>query len=347
MKEMYLKKNKTRLFLLFAFFFFARTALLSPMYCFLMNSDYPYFRFSVGGVFYIAFAMVLSLISAKLVFSFWEKLGEIAALIYIVAASDPLFFGTNSDPFELLVDILAGLLILNAINEKKIIPVGAAFPIVLFIFSFLVPFSVLGYAPVMLGIYVLANRKAKKEDRYWIIMLLGIVCAVIGFLLNRILTTQIMPFNEWFESFTFADITETKKRLRLAAALVPAAVFAVIFLCQYKKINNSIIKKKSERKENYDAVLDAFFIPTVITAVSIIFVDAEGFRTLNIIIPAIILTLIYHKDEVCIKTLESIFCYIREHKMVSLIAFVVIFALALYGAEDYYPAKQLISCIVY
>lgn len=347
MKDNCLKKNNMGLFLVLAAFFFVRTALLAPVHCFLMKSDYPYFNFSVGGVVYIIFAIVLSLLSAKLAFVFRDRLGEIAALIYIVGVSDPLFFGTKSDAFKLLVDIIIELLILNAISEKRIVATGVAVPAALFISSFLVPFSILGYAPAVLSIYTLASRKSKKESKYVKVVLAAVACAAAGFLLNKILMSEVQVFNEWFTSFTFADVTQTTKRLRLVAALSPAAVFGTLFFYRYKKAIGASVKKKSERRGNFETVLDAFFLPAAISVVSMIFVGAESFCAINTIVPATILTLIYLKDESCIKVLNELVCYVKKYKILSFVIFVAVFALALEGAEDYFPLKQVIFYIVY
>lgn len=347
MKEKILKKNKIGLFLVLAVFFFIRTALLSPVHCFLMNSDYPYFRFSVEGVVYIILVTVFSVISAKLAFLFRDKIGETAALVYIIAMSDPLFFGTQGNTFKLMVDIVIQLLIINAISEKKVIAMGVAFPIVLFISTFLVPFSIIGYVPIMLSIYILAGRKLKKESKHIKVVLVGIACAIAGFTLNKILMSEAHSFSEWFLSFSFVDITETTKRFRLVAALLPITVFGALFLRQYQNTVNSVLKNRSARKENFEMVMDVFFMPVVISSVSMIFGGAECFCAINLVVPAIILTLLCLKDELCIKTMDSIVRYIEKNKIISLIVFVLVFALALKGAEDYYPARQLIFYIVY
>ncbi len=347
MKDKILKKNIIGLFLVLAAFFFIRTALLSPVHCFLMNSDYPYFRFSAPGVVYIILVAVFSVISAKLAFLFRDKIGETAALVYFIAMSDPLFFGTQGNTFKLLVDIVVQLLIINAISEKKVIAMSVALPVVLFISTFLVPFSILGYVPIMLSIYILAGRKLKKESKYISVVLVGIACAISGFMLNKILMSEVQAFSEWFLSFSFADITETTKRFRLVAALLPVAVFGAIFLRQYQNTVNSVLKNRSVRKANFEIVLDAFFLPVLISAISMIFGGAECFCAINLVVPAIILTLLCLKDELCIKTIDSIARYIEKNKIISLIVFVVVFALALKGAEDYYPARQLIFYIIY
>ena len=347
MKENCLKKNNTGLFLTLSAFFFVRTALLAPVHCFLMKADYPYFRFSAGGVAYIVLAVALSILSARLAFVFRDKLGEIAAVIYIIAMSDPLFFGTKSDAFRLLTDIIINLLVLNVINEKKRFPVGVMLPVSLLIITFLVPFSILGYVPVILSIYILASRKAKKESKGVRVVLIATACAIAGFLLNKIVMSLSEAFDEWFTAFTFADITETTKTIRFAASLLPLVVFGTAFFWQYKKAIAASSAKRSEKNKNFETALDAFFIPAVISLVSIFFTGAEGFCALNIFVPAIVLTLLYYKDEACIRTIDRFVCLIKENKILSFVIFVAIFALALKGAEDYFPARQLMFYIIY
>ena len=347
MMENGLKKNRSGLFVLLAAFFLVRTALLAPVTSILMNADYPYFRFSVGAVAYIIVGVVLSVVSAKLVFAFYDKLGELAALICIIALADPLFFGTKNDAFKLMADIIIELLVLNAISEKKLLSTDVMLPVALFLITFSVPFSILGYAPIMLSLYVLARRKAKKEGRYGVVVLAGIACAISGFALNRILMSEVEAFNTWYTAFTFADITEITKRVRFVLSISPMAVFGTLFFRQYKKSVGGSVKKKSDKKQNRESVLDSVFLPIVISLAAMLFVGAEAFCVLNLFVPAIILTLLYFKDEACIKTMDKFVSCIKEHNAISFIAFIVVFALALKGAEDYFPARQLLFYIIY
>lgn len=347
MKEKGLKKNDAGLFVLLAVFFFIRTALLAPVHCFLMKSDYPYFRFSAGGAFYVIFAVVLSAVSAKLAFTIRDKIGEAGAFVYIIAMADPLFFGTKHDALKLIADIVIELMILNAISDKRIASNDIAFPFALFVSTFLVPFSIIGYAPVMLGIYILIGRKTKKEKHCVKIVLIAIACAGSGFLLNKILMSEVQAFNEWYTAFTFADITDITKRPRLVLSLLPVAVFGTLFFRLYKKTTTALVKKKADKKDSFETVLDAFFLPAVISAGAMFFTHAEGFCAINIIVPAIILTLLCLKDEACIKTVEQLIGYIKKYKVISLVAFLLVFVLALKGADDYYPARQLLFYLIY
>lgn len=347
MKEKSLKKNSIGLFLLLAVFFFARTAMLAPVQCLLMNPDYPYLRLSAEGFAFIALLIVFSALSAKLAFVFRDKAGDAAALIYVVAVSDPLFFATQDSVLKLFVDIVILLLVFNGLSEKKIVPMGVAFPAALFITTFLVPFSVLGYVPVMISMCILVSRKSEKASRYISLILAGMACAAAGFAINRILVSEVPTISELFSTFGFAEAGVANKHYKMVLSLIPAAVSAFIFFRQYKKTARAFVKKKSERNQQSETVMDAFFLPTLISVVSIFFTGAEGFCAINLIVPAIILTLICLKDEACLRTVNNISDYVKEHKIISIVIFVAVFALAFSGVINYHSTKQLIFYIRY
>ncbi len=347
MKEKALKNNNIGLVIALAVFFFVRTALLSPVHCLLMTSNYPYFKFTVEGIVFIALLVVFSALSSKLVFAFSNKAGDVAALVCIIAMSDPLFFGTQDNVLKLLVNIVIQLLIFNAIRDKRFVPMGIIIPITLFISAFLVPYSVFGYAPVLIGVFVLACRKSGKENKSAFVVLIGIVCAAAGFLINRVFVNKIPLFNELFATFGFAESGGTNKQLRIVYSVLPVAVFGFIFFRQYKKAADALLKKKSESNRNTEIVTDAFFLPAVISLVSIFFLDAEGFCAINLLVPAIILTLLCLKDEICIRAIDSISNFIKENRIISVVIFVAVFVLALTGIINYHSTKQLIFYIRY
>ena len=346
MKEIYIEKNKPRLFLLVSVFFFIRTALMSPTHCFLMNADYPYFRFSVESIVFMILLIIFSAMSAKLAFAFRAKAGDIAGLIYIVAMSDPLFFGTQDNPLKLFVNIIIQLLIHNALSEKKLIKTDLFFLISLFVSTFLVPYSIFGYTPVMLSIYALAGRKGNNSNSNIRVVSLGLICAVAGFLINRLLIKNVVAFAEFYNSFVFADISGINKTIDIIKTLVPMVAFAALFFSQYKRCIKAS-KQKNKVKNNYEIVIDAFFFPALISIIAIFFTAGEGFCAVNIIVPSVILTLLCLKDEHCINAVKNISEIVTKNKTISIIIFIIIFAIATDGILNYHSEKQMIFYIRY
>lgn len=348
MKENSFEKSKYGLFIVLSCFFFARTALLSPMQCLMMNSDYPYFRFSVEGLAFIILLAIFSVLSAKLAFVFQKKAGDVAAVIYIIGVSDPLFFGTQDNVLKLIANIAIQLLIFNTISEKKIIPTGIAFPVVLFVSAFLVPNSIFGYVPVMISIFVLACSISGKEKKYIIWAFTGAFCAAAGYLINKILVSRVPVFSELLSRFGFVEFTGPNKHISIAMALIPVAVFTFLFLRQYyKNTGKTFSKKKSLREQHIQRLIDAFIYPLIISLIAIFFTDAAGFCAINLFLPAIILTLICVEDEVCKKTVDDILCFIKEHKIISASVFVAVFAFAFKGMINYHSLKQLVFYLRY
>ena len=93
--------------------------------------------------------------------------------------------------------------------------------------------------------------------------------------------------------------------------------------------------------------MDAFFLPALIAFISMFFTASEGFCTINLLIPSIVLVLLCLKDECCIKTMERITDFVKDHKVITIVVFVAIFALSITGIINYHSGKQLIFYLRY
>lgn len=345
MKDKCFEKNSLGLFAALVAFFFIRVALMSPVYCFLMNSDYPYFRFSVESVVFIVLLLAFSVLSAILVFEFKNKAGEIAAIIYIIAMADPLFFATQDNPLKLFVNIVIQLFVLNVLKGKKTVPFVVLFLVTVFITVFVVPYSVFGYVPGMLALFTIVCRKTGKDRECSYVTISAIVCAIVGFLLNRILCNEIQFFADFFNSFSFAEESGVNHNFKMVITVLPAVVFGSVFFRFYSETAKKLFKKK--KKHTNEIVMDAFFLPALIAFVAMFFTASEGFCTINLLIPAIVLVLLCLKDECCIKTIEKITAYVKEHKVIAIVVFVTVFALSMTGIINYHSGKQLIFYVRY
>ena len=345
MKEKCFEKNRLGLFVSLVGFFFVRTALMSPVYCLLMNPDYPYFRFSVESVVFIVLLLVFSVLSAILVFAFKDRAGDMAAFIYIIAMSDPLFFATQDNPLKLFVNIVIQLFVLNVLKGKKNIPTGVLFLVTVFITVFIVPYSILGYVPAMLALFIMVCRKTGKDRECAFVIMLGIACAIAGFLLNGILCKEVQLFAEFFSSFGFAEESGVNQHSKMVTVILPTVVFGFVFFHFYLETAKKLVPKK--KKHTNEIVMDAFFVPALIAFVAMFFTASEGFCTINLIVPAIVLALLCLKDECCIKTMEGITAFVKEHKVITIVVFVVIFVLSMTGIINYHSGKQLIFYLRY
>lgn len=345
MKEKCFEKNRLGLFVSLVGFFFVRTALMSPVYCLLMNPDYPYFRFSVESVVFIVLLLVFSVLSAILVFAFKDKAGDIAAFIYIIAMADPLFFATQDNPLKLFVNIVIQLFVLSVLKGQKTIPFGVLFLVTVFITVFMVPYSILGYVPGMLALFSIVCRKTGKDRECAYVIMLGIACAIAGFLLNGFLNNESQFFADFFSSFSFAEENEVNQYSKILTTILPTVVFGIVFFHFYLETEKNLVKKK--KKHTNEFVMDAFFLPALIAFISMFFTASEGFCTINLLIPSIVLVLLCLKDECCIKTMERITDFVKDHKVITIVVFVAIFALSITGIINYHSGKQLIFYLRY
>ena len=347
MKEKMSTTNNKGLTLLLTAFLFVRTTLMSPSYCFFMNEDYPYFSFSVESVVFTVLLLVFSALSAMLCNKFNSKYGIAASLIYLLAVSDPLFFALQDNCLKLAVNILIQLLIFSAVSEKNIVPVSVGVSVVLFISTLIVPYTAFTYAPIILSIYVLLNRKILKGNSYISGTVSGVVCTATGFLLNIIISKNVSVFANFIADFSFADESGIYKHWKLVFAFVPVVVFANVFFNLYKKAIKRVKYRKLKKVEFLMVVKNSFFIPFMISVVTVFFLYGEGAYTVNMFIPAIMITLLCCRDECCVAVVDILENFIRNHKIIASIILIVVFAVALDGVINYHSAKQLIFYIRY
>ena len=333
--------------ILMAAFLFIRTALLCPLYCFAMNDRYPYFDVSVEGIVFAALLLVFCGLSVRVFLKICDRISQIAGLIYFLALSDPLFFSLQDTCLKLAINILILLFILNAISEKAKLPSDILMLIVLFVSTLLVPYTMFAYAPIILSVFILVNRTEIKNNRYIKIAIMGVVCTVAGFLLNKLLCEKVTLFGDFIAKFSFADVSETNKHWKLIFAFLPAVVFFGVFYNYYIKVIKTTKAPKGKKSEKLDVIADVFFIPFIISFITVFFIAAEGAYASNIFIMAMIVALLFKGDKHCVGAIDNIMEFVKKHKFISAIILVAVYAIALIGTINYHSSTQLVFFVRY
>lgn len=348
MKRIKILSNKNILCFTIALVLLSRIILLLPANFMGINLDYP---MSFNGaqernVIFLILIVLFVCSATTLVYKLYNLHGEIAALLGLMILCEPVFIIAQSNIIRLVISILLIIYVWNGISEKKLMSGGIFAGIFMFISTFLLPYSVFSYGLLMFMMLTVEykNNKEKKANSLFVVA----VCAVVGFVLNKLLCEINSTFAYLIEYYSFEDIANREKTFENIFAFAPFIISSCVFLSKYfNKMQSKANKKRTTAGGSVFFIMDLMLVLYGAAITGFIFFSDEAFFTINIITMALILTLIVNKDKVCMEIINDICIFVKKYKAETIIVFLATYYIALMFIDDYYVGSKLIGYIRY
>lgn len=317
------KVGFNRLILTLLFFF--RTGLLVPTGCFGIYSYEPHFNITVQSVVFLVLLVIFSVTSACFVLAVQKSFGNIQAVICLAILSDPVYFVLQDDSIKLFINTIV-LLAACFFAAKKYADIKIICPLV-FISSFLLPFSVFCYVPLLITEFIACNIKkfSPKKTISFILLLIGL--AISGVITHKLLYSEIEPFKLFIDSVSFADLNTKYNKISFIPALLPMMILTFIFSSVFIKQNKKLLKKKAiTKKESEISILfiDIMGIVYSIVIIGFIIFDVQSISVANIILLSFVLILLITENRTCITTVNVIIEFIKAHKFLAISILLII-----------------------
>ena len=183
---------------------------------------------------------------------------------------------------------------------------------------------------------------SKKVKPFFV--LLEIVGAVIGFILNKILSETAEAFRGFINRYSFAGKFTEVKSFEMIFAFLPFVIIAVLFLKNYLQLSN---KRHRKTANKVNIVYNLVLISYICALAGMILFKSEAFFTVNIILLVAVLGLIIIKDEVCLSIIGKAEGLLNKHPVAAIAFFIIIYIVSLKYTNNFYNALRLIRFIRY
>lgn len=318
-------RNKLIFFILTCFFFF-RTAFLVPMDCFGIYSHEPHFIISIYSVTFLVLLILFSTISAFFLLTVQKNFGSLPAILCLLMLSDPLYFVLQDDNLKLLINVII-LLFACYFISKKSANIKIFCPII-FLSSFILPFSVFCYTPLIVSAFIAINIKKIPVKKLLFFVLLQLCFAIFGFAMHQILYSEFALFKNVIDNFSYVDLNRNNEKLSIIPAIIPMIflcfVFSNIFIKQNKKLEKKKIITKSEAARGI-FFLDFLGILYAIIVMGFLIFDFQNICVVNSILPFFIFLMTITENTTCKNTLIIITNFINKHKLLTIGIYLLIY----------------------
>lgn len=316
-------KKRCAAVLALSLFFFFKALLMIPEQYLGISVVEAKFIFSARTGLLWGLLVLFSVLAAVTAAKIQQKGGEAVAFFLILLIADPLSFTLENNCLKLIVSCVGLLFILNALREKPIIKNEITFCLFLLISSFLMPYSVFSFIPLAVTIYIFSNLNSLCENaKRWVILIPAFACTAVGFALNKLLCDKFRSVYTALRHLSFADWEQVGSSRLLMLTAIPVLIIGLFCLSRYGKEQSQLPKHSNDGKY-LNLPYDLFALCYVLSIIGFFLSSSEAFFTVNLILPAMFITMLLSKRTAAGRTAEVFNTGIKKHAFLAAVAFVL------------------------
>ena len=330
-----IKKRCAAVFALSLFFFFKILLMIPEQYLGLSVVEAD-FSFSARTVLLWGLLLLFSVLAAVTAVKIYQKGGEIVSFFLILLIADPLFFTLSNNCLKLAVSCIGLIFVLNALREKPIVPNEITICLFLLISAFLMPKSVFSFIPLAMTVYIFSNlnRLCEKAKR-WLVLIPAAACTAVGFAANTLLCDKYRSVSTAFRHLAFGDWEQVGSARLLMLTAVPVLIVGLFCLSRFGKEQSQLPKHLNDGKY-LNLPYDLFALCYILSVIGFFLSSSEAFFAVNLIVPAMFLSMLLSKRTAAERTAEIFNNGIRKH------AFLAATAFLLYNCFSYFMLNNYI-----
>lgn len=300
------------------------------------------FSVSVQGVI-IAFMMFLtSVLMAVSVFAIDKKCEKESEYIFALILADPVFFLMQQNGLTLIVIAVGLLFVLSKLRTSASSFNEILLCLFLFLSAFLMPYSVYCFIPLILIINIFPEIDNFFENKKNILsVVVYAICVIGGLIWNRLIFPRFEAFENFLVSYSFSDYTSVIKNNLFFLIGIPVAVFGIYFFMGYYK--NA---EKGAEKKKAVFIIGLLILSYVLLIVGYILNGINSLYTLNLIVPAAILSLTAGRDEIACSQLKKVNTFIQNHMLSSLVLYIIYSCATILLMKNSYYVSNIVSYII-
>ncbi len=300
------------------------------------------FSVSVQGVIIAGLVLLTSFLMAVTVFAVDNKCEKESVYIFALILADPVFFLMQNNGLKSIVIIVGLIFILSKLRKGSSSLNEILLCLFLFLSTFLMPYSVYCFVPLILIINVFSEIDDLFANKKNILSFIVYAISIIGGLIwNRLIFPKFPAFENFLVSFSFYDYTSVIKNNLYMLIGIPVAVFGFYFFIGYYKG----AKKGAEKKKSV-FIISFVILSYIVLILGYIFNGINSLYTLNLLVPSAILTLIVSKDEIARTQIKKINIFIQNHIFCVLIGYIIYNCVTILIMKNAYYVNNIVSHII-
>lgn len=300
------------------------------------------FSVSVRGVIIAALLLLTSLLTAVAMVSADNKCVKEAMCICALILADPLFFLVQNNGLKLIVTAVGLVFVLNRFRKSASSLNEILLCLFLFLSAFLMPYSVYCFVPLILIINIFPEiDNFFKNKKNILSFAVYAVCVIGGGVWNKLIFPRFAVFENFLVSFSFYDYTSVIKNNLFLLIGIPVAVLGIYFFSEYfKNAETGAGKKKAV------FIIGFVILSYVLVIVGYVINGINSLYTLNLIVPAAILSLVSGKDEIACAQIKKINTFIQKHILAALMIYIVYNCVTILIMKNAYYVSNIVSHII-
>ena len=293
------------------------------------------FDFSTQGIVLIALFAVFAVLASLVITKLGKKFGDAVSYLSLFIVAEPLLFTKQENCVNLVIWIVGLLFVLTAISEKSFIPKEITLVVFMFVSCVLAENAIFLFVAPALVLYIAGDaEKLTGNAKKIITMIISLIAAGGGILLNDYAVESIPAFGEFIKSYSFYQRIYFKnieyENVLLFGFAIPVLVFGISFFINLFNSSKVSVSKKSGK--NQEKTVSCNPVPAVVcvavayvlSVVGFIVAGSNAFYTINYIIPAAVISMLCSDNNFAEKALEKTNRYFSKYSL-AVIA-VVVFA---------------------
>lgn len=332
-------KKRCAAVLALSLFFFFKVLLMIPEQYLGISVAETKFLFSARTVLMWVLLILFSVLAAVTAVRIHRKGGESVTFFLILLIADPLSFTLENNCLKLIVSCIGLIFVLNALRDKPILKNEFTFCLFVLISSFLMPKSLFSFIPLALTVYIFSNLNRLCENaKRWIVLIPAFACTAVGFGLNKLLCRNFRSVYTALRHLSFGDWEQVGSSRLLMLTAVPVLIVGLFCLSRYGKEQSQLPKHSNDGKY-LNLPYDLFVLCYILSVIGFFLSSSEAFLTVNLILPAMFITMLLSKRTAAVKTAEVFGKGIQKH------AFLAAVVLVLYSCFSYAMLNNYIQSI--